>query len=103
MKFPKRRGKPKTRDPASTPAAGAATGPSFSSSPVNPSTSGAAMPPAGSSKGATKMATGSNPIMFLDLAQNFQSAVQATLADVSDLYLQFSQNGGLTPDLMQQL
>jgi hypothetical protein len=49
------------------------------------------------------MATGSNPIMFLDLAQNFQSAVQATLADVSDLYLQFSQNGGLTPDLMQQL
>jgi hypothetical protein len=103
MRFHKNHGKPKTRDPAPGPAAGAAAGPSLSSSPVNPSTSGAASPPGGISKGATTMATGSNPIMFLDLAQNFQSAIQATLADVSDLYLQYSQNGGLTPDLIQQL
>ena len=103
MKFHRHHGKPKTRDPASGPAASAAAGPSLPSGPVNPSTSGAAQPPAKISKGATTMATGSNPIMFLDLAQHFQSAIQETLADVSDLYLQFSQNGGLTPDLMQQL
>lgn len=103
MRFDKKHGKPKTRDPAPGPAAPAAAGPSLSSNPVNPSTSGAASPPGGISKGATTMATGSNPIMFLDLAQNFQSAIQATLADVSDLYLQFSQNGGLTPDLVLQL
>src|SRR5712664_206744 len=103
MSTRKNYGKPKARDPASGRTASAATGPSIPTTPLISSTSGAALPTAKISKGATIMATGSNPIMFLDLAQNFQAAIQKTLADVSDLYLQFSQNGGLTPELIHQL
>lgn len=49
------------------------------------------------------MGTNTNPIMFLDLLQNDQAAIQQRLADVRDLYLQYTQNGGLTHDLLQQL
>lgn len=49
------------------------------------------------------MATSSNPIIFLDLLQNNQDAINRAIADVNDLSLQFAQNGGLTQDLILQL
>ncbi len=104
MSTRKNSGKPKARDPDSGPAAASeATGPSLPGSPLNSSTSGAAQPPANVSKGATTMATGSNPIMFLDLSKNNQDAIKRALADVNDLSLQFKQNEGLPQDLEQQL
>ena len=104
MSTRKNHGKPKARDPASRLAAGsAAMGPSPSATSVNTSTSGAAGPPANVSKGATTMATASNPIVFLDLQQNNQAAIDRALADVVDLSLQSQQNGGLSPDVKRQL
>jgi hypothetical protein len=49
------------------------------------------------------MATNPNPIVFLDLLQNNQQAITETLADVNNLSLQYSQNSGLTDDLILQL
>jgi hypothetical protein len=100
----KNSGKPKARDPAGGAAAApAAMGSSLPATSANTSTSGAAQPPANVSKGATTMATGSNPIVFLDLKQNNQAAIDRALADVVDLSLQSKQNGGLSPGVKQQL
>jgi hypothetical protein len=42
-------------------------------------------------------------IIFLDFLENNQKSIQRTLAEVSDLYLQFDENNGLSPDLFHQL
>jgi hypothetical protein len=95
--------KPKARDPAPSTPASLATGPPSPVTNPNPITPGAAKPPANTSKGATPMSTSPIQIVFLDIKQNFRQSRERLLGDISDLYLQLSQNGALPPNLLQQL